>query len=141
MKKANKHVQVGLGAASILMIFVILCMMVLSVLSYTQAAQEDKTAKREERYQRAYHDADMKADILYELLEKNASTYVTWEDLLQIPQIKTLCEDKDIVCTPADNLLHVRVSVNNSQRLIITLEKTTDHIVKKSWKLSSTGGE
>ena len=39
MKKRKQSVQIGLGATSIFMIFVILCMTILSVISYTRATQ------------------------------------------------------------------------------------------------------
>ncbi len=53
MKKRKQSVQIGLGATSIFMIFVILCMTILSVLSYTRASQNEKIAERERLFREA----------------------------------------------------------------------------------------
>ena len=49
MKLEKRGVQIGLGASSIFMIFVVLCMMILSVLSYTRSLQNEKIAQRDRK--------------------------------------------------------------------------------------------
>lgn len=48
MKLEKRGVQIGLGASSIFMIFVVLCMMILSVLSYTRSLQNEKNCTARE---------------------------------------------------------------------------------------------
>ena len=64
MKLEKRGVQIGLGASSIFMIFVVLCMMILSVLSYTRSLQNEKIAQREKLYQEAVAKSDAGAQLL-----------------------------------------------------------------------------
>lgn len=58
MTANKKSVQIGLGICSILMIFVVLCMAVLSLLSYREAQQKYDIAKRQQTYRQAYTESD-----------------------------------------------------------------------------------
>lgn len=140
MKKVRKNVQVGLGASSILMIFVILCMMVLSVLSFSRAQQNEKTALREQMYQQAYHKADTKAQILYELLQKNSPYYSSMQDLIKIKEIEECLHNQAIPYKIDADTLSFELEVNTTQKLKISLHKRADKIEKQSWKLVSIGG-
>ncbi len=52
------------------MIFVVLCMMILSVLSYTRSLQNEKIAQREKLYQEAVAKSDAGAQLLIDELRQ-----------------------------------------------------------------------
>ena len=140
MSKARKNVQVGLGAVSILMIFVILCMMVLSVLSFSRAQQNDKTALRERSFQEAYHKADTQAQILYELLVQYNASYTSMNTLVEVPELEERLHRKGTSYEVKDDRLHVYIHVNETQQLKLQFCKSVAGIEKTEWKLVSTGG-
>ncbi|MGX8851708.1 hypothetical protein [Amedibacillus sp. YH-ame10] len=141
MKKTKRNVQIGLGASSILMIFVVLCMMILSVLAYNQAKQNYDIAKREAVYEEAYRKADTKASILYEVL----NTYVKEDGLLD----KTLArldvqeqfQSEDVQYELQNQTISIHIKVNAQQSLQVVLEQVGDEVISNSWKLISTGGQ
>lgn len=141
MKKARKNVQIGLGAASILMIFVILCMMILSVLAYANAKQNERIAQREVNYKESYYKADCKAEIIFALFQEKQTNGSTMETLLEQPQILQALQDEGIRYTIKGATLQLFVHVNDQQELQVILEKTDIGILKKSWKLVATGGQ
>lgn len=68
MKK--KSISIGIGVMSLLMIFIILCMVVLAVLSYQNAQQSEALALREKETLTQYYTSQKKATLLYaEILE------------------------------------------------------------------------
>lgn len=85
MRNEKRGIQIGLGASSIFMIFVVLCMMILSVLSYTRALQNEKIAQREKLYQEAYARSDTGAQLLVNEMRQHADLRL--EQLLKLEQV------------------------------------------------------
>lgn len=141
MKKHKRSVQIGLGVSSILMIFVILCMMILSTLSYTRALQNEKIAQREKAYQEAYYKADEQASIIYETLKQRSTKENTLEDIVTSEDIQKLYKEANVTYQSEKNKLYMKLHVYEHQYLSIVLEKQNQDIIKKQWKLVSTGGE
>lgn len=136
MNKRKHTVQIGLGASSILMIFVVLCMMILSVLAYNHAAQNESIAKREVAYEEAYQKANTKGEILYEVLKQESQQKTTWQELVT----HDLLQDKAISYIIQEQRITIKVEVNQQQYLQIVLQKDGSQISKQEWKLVSTGG-
>ncbi|MEG0329332.1 MAG: hypothetical protein RSC10_03520 [Longicatena sp.] len=140
MHKKRRGVQIGLGASSILMIFVVLCMMILSVLSFTNALQSEKIAIREKTYQEDYYKANTKAETIYELLLKYDSGNRPFSQIVQERDIQTMMDKEHIQYQIKEAQMTLEVAVNTQQKLVIELLKTPEGIQKKSWKLNSLGG-
>lgn len=77
--KKNKVYNLGIGTTSILIIFIVVCLTILSVLSYMVTNTDYKVTNTKKEYNMMYHEADSKAidkmaqidDVLYKIASKN----------------------------------------------------------------------
>lgn len=141
MKKTKRNVQIGLGASSILMIFVVLCMMILSVLAYNQAKQNYDIAKREAIYEEAYRKADTKASILYEVLNTYVKEDGSLDKTLARLNVQEQFQSEDVQYELQNQTISIHIKVNAQQSLQVVLEQVGDEVISNSWKLISTGGQ
>ncbi|MEG0275256.1 MAG: hypothetical protein RR690_09005 [Longicatena sp.] len=141
MKKTKRNVQIGLGASSILMIFVVLCMMILSVLAYNQAKQNYDIAKREAVYEEAYRKADTKASILYEVLNTYVKEDGSLDKTLARLDVQEQFQSGDVQYELQNQTISIHIKVNAQQSLQVVLEQVGNEVISNSWKLISTGGQ
>ncbi|MGX8834629.1 hypothetical protein ACWG0P_10475 [Amedibacillus sp. YH-ame6] len=141
MKKTKRNVQIGLGASSILMIFVVLCMMILSVLAYNQAKQNYDIAKREAVYEEAYRKADTKASILYEVLNTYVKEDGSLDKTLARLDVQEQFQSEDVQYELLNQTISIHIKVNAQQSLQVVLEQVGNEVISNSWKLISTGGQ
>lgn len=121
-QEKRKHVQVGLGASSILMIFVVLCMMILSVLSYSKALQKEDIANRSKLVQKAYSEAD--ARLQYVLHEMNHTLPLDSDS-------KKLMDSFHITYEIKDNIITMTYPINAHSSLRAILEAGDTWIIKE----------
>lgn len=121
-QEKRKHVQIGLGASSIMMIFVVLCMMILSVLSYSKALQKEKIADRSKQVQMAYSKAD--ASIQYVLHEMKHNLPID-------DQTKQLFTSFDIQYEIKDDTLILTHVINEHQKLQAIIDTNKQWIIKE----------
>jgi uncharacterized membrane protein YhiD involved in acid resistance len=69
MNRERRGMSIGLGIPTILVIFVCLGMCILSLLTYLEAQQNQKTTNKEIEYVTSYYEADAKAQELIEEIE------------------------------------------------------------------------
>lgn len=128
-KDKRKHVQVGLGASSILMIFVVLCMMILSVLSYSKALQKEEIANQGKQVQKAYTQAD--ATLQYVLHEMHHT--------LPLDEYsKKLLDTHKIIYDIKGNTLTLTYPVSEQRTLRAVIE-TGDTWIIKAYTTTGTG--
>lgn len=139
MKKTKRSVQIGLGASSILMIFVVLCMMILSVLSYNRALQNEAIAQRERQYQEDYYQADTRLELVQEALKTYEDRDMELSAILKQEDIQKVLSGLSV--TRQGNTLQVIAEVNTHQQLIAKFQWKEGKLTINSWKLSSKGGE
>ena len=137
MRNEKRGIQIGLGASSIFMIFVVLCMMILSVLSYTRALQNEKIAQREKLYQEAYARSDTGAQLLVNEMRQHADLRL--EQLLKLEQVEKLLEEyhMETKCTQAELL--VNIPVQEDQQLQLRLQKQNKSLLIRAWKTITKG--
>lgn len=137
MRNEKRGIQIGLGASSIFMIFVVLCMMILSVLSYTRALQNEKIAQREKLYQEAYARSDTGAQLLVNEMRQHADLRL--EQLLKLEQVEKLLEEyhMETKCSQAELL--VNIPVQEEQQLQLRLQKQNKRLLIKAWKTITKG--
>lgn len=137
MRNEKRGIQIGLGASSIFMIFVVLCMMILSVLSYTRALQNEKIAQREKLYQEAYARSDTGAQLLVNEMRQHADLRL--EQLLKLEQVEKLLEEyhMETKCSQAELL--VNIPVQEEQQLQLRLQKQNKSLLIKAWKTITKG--
>lgn len=117
MKKSKKSIQIGLGITSILMIFVVLCMMVLSLLSYREAIQKEDVTKRQLQFQQAYLAADARMQyVLHEL------QFIETDGPLQNAEgVDALLSEEGITLQVEGNRYTFSTSVNEQQVLFVAV--------------------
>ncbi|EFP61666.1 hypothetical protein DWW36_15050 [Erysipelotrichaceae bacterium AF15-26LB] len=137
MRNEKRGIQIGLGASSIFMIFVVLCMMILSVLSYTRALQNEKIAQREKLYQEAYARSDTGAQLLVNEMRQHADLRL--EQLLKLEQVEKLLEEyhMETKCSQAELL--VNIPVQEDQQLQLRLQKQNKSLLIRAWKTITKG--
>lgn len=123
-KERKRGMQIGLGASSILMIFVVLCMMILCVLSYSRAAQSEKIALREKAYQEAYYRSDFAAEEIIDALRKGKDC-------------QKLLDAYAVRITQKGKKQQLVLPVKDKQQLVIVC--SSDYQIIYSWKLTKKG--
>lgn len=137
MRNEKRGIQIGLGASSIFMIFVVLCMMILSVLSYTRALQNEKIAQREKLYQEAYARSDTGAQLLVNEMRQHADLRL--EQLLKLEQVEKLLEEYHMETKWSQAELLVNIPVQEDQQLQLRLQKQNKSLLIKAWKTITKG--
>lgn len=137
MKADKRGVQIGLGASSIFMIFVVLCMMILSVLSYTRALQNEKIAQRERLYQESYARSDEAAQLLVNELKLYPD--ISLRQCLKQDSVQKLMKEYDMETAWQKEELLVSIPVQKEQQLQVRLQKQGKDIHIKAWKTITKG--
>lgn len=137
MRNEKRGIQIGLGASSIFMIFVVLCMMILSVLSYTRALQNEKIAQREKLYQEAYARSDTEAQLLVNEMRQHADLRL--EQLLKLEQVEKLLEEYHMETKWSQAELLVNIPVQEDQQLQLRLQKQNKSLLIRAWKTITKG--
>lgn len=137
MRNEKRGIQIGLGASSIFMIFVVLCMMILSVLSYTRALQNEKIAQREKLYQEAYARSDTGAQLL--VIEMRQHADLRLEQLLKLEQVEKLLEEYHMETKWSQAELLVNIPVQEEQQLQLRLQKQNKSLLIRAWKTITKG--
>ena len=137
MRNEKRGIQIGLGASSIFMIFVVLCMMILSVLSYTRALQNEKIAQREKLYQEAYARSDTGAQLLVNEMRQHADLRL--EQLLKLEHVEKLLEEYHMETKWSQAELLVNIPVQEDQQLQLRLQKQNKSLLIRAWKTITKG--
>jgi len=137
VRNEKRGIQIGLGASSIFMIFVVLCMMILSVLSYTRALQNEKIAQREKLYQEAYARSDTGAQLLVNEMRQHADLRL--EQLLKLEQVEKLLEEYHMETKWSQAELLVNIPVQEDQQLQLRLQKQNKSLLIRAWKTITKG--
>ena len=133
MKEHRKTVRIGIGASSIMMIFVVLCMMILSVLSYHTALQKEHIAERAKQVQKEYSKADaMLQFVIHELFDDS-------KELLPGEKAQALLNEHEITYEVKKDALILTCTINTQQVLEAELVKEQNDIVIKRYEVSTRG--
>lgn len=118
MNKERKHLSLGLGVPTILSVFIILCMCILSVLTYLNASSNVAGFEKEKSSIKAYYEADTKAKLIVNALKEGKA-------------MSEIEEKYDMIFKTKDNTLFYHVIINENQRLSVKLNEQFDVI---EWK-------
>ena len=122
--------MINIGSVSLLMIFIVLCMVTLSALSLSSAAADQNSAERLAAHNTEYYEASAQAEAkLMELksalsgIQEQSADFTDYED-----QVRTACENgtlsDGVSLTESDRclILQFKESVNKQQSLSVKLE-------------------
>ena len=103
MNKNRRTMTIGLGVPTILVIFVVLGMVILSLLTYLKAVQNEKSVEREIEYVTSYYEADIKGKEVIDCIRKGKD----------IPYPYTMEEDSYVFSFEMTNNQELYVKINN----------------------------
>lgn len=129
MKKKKKHTFLNIGTSSILLVFVLLCLVTFAILSIVNANMDYQLSKKNAEHTRAYYQADLKAkqelaeidDILYSEYKSqsfsDAESYYT-HVIKVLSDAGTYTFDRDL----SSPRMYYEVPITENQILNVTLE-------------------
>ena len=122
MKNKQSTLKIGIGTATILMIFVVLCMVILSVLSLKEAQMNVHLVEKEKQYTQAYYEAQAQATMVFNAIQKKDSTPEQWQNISN-----TL--DVDIQYN--DRIIYYSVKINKNKQLVVELARDNTFTITK----------
>ena len=129
--KKNKVYNLGIGTTSLLIIFIVVCLTILSVLSYMVTNTDYKITEIKTEYNSGYHKADSKAiekmaqidEILYKIASKNMKFNGTKAKLM-------MATIDEIEVNYSSNEISYDVPIRNSAYLSVVLKVNIDKEAK-----------
>ncbi len=142
MKKAGRQIMsknktksslgITSGTASIMMIFVVLCITVFSVLSYVQANAQVNLVQRNQEMLNEYYQADLEAVRLRNDIQRALS--VNNNAWFSSPSQAWLDQE---IGEDGTRLLKYEVTINDRQTLSVTLEVVGNSTEVRQWQMGS----
>ncbi len=123
MKNKPSSLKIGIGTATILMIFVVLCMVILSVLSLKEAQMNEALAKKEKDYTYAYYVTQLEANSIYDIVIDNTKT--------NEEKTKEVKEQYKVDVRFEPTQITYTVSINKNKQLYVALQNDNYEIT--SW--------
>ena len=123
---------VGVGSASIILIFAVLCLSVFSLITYVVAGNDKTLVQSESKFVIGYYEADTLAErVLNELLQ--AEIGLTPDSILEV-DIET---DYDI--SLGANVFYYSCPISGEKELFVRVARTYDSYNVLSWQMRDTG--
>lgn len=107
--KDSGSLKIGIGTPTILMIFVVLCMVILSVLSFQEADHNMMLAEKEKNYVTNYYEAKAKANQI--------------ANELQNLSIKDIQEKHDLTIKEDQSSYQYQCSIDKKKEINVVLDK------------------
>ncbi|MEF9920276.1 MAG: hypothetical protein RR945_07550 [Erysipelotrichaceae bacterium] len=121
MNKNKPRVHVGLGVATIFMVFTILCFTILATLSYMSAQSQNDTSIEYDKNMKDYYVADLKANQIEADIYKNLNN------------LEAFCEEKGYDYNKDTKMITYIVKMNRYANLKIELAVENEDLVVKQW--------
>lgn len=146
MEKSRKPV-LGVGTSSILLIFVLLCLITFAVLSLVSARSDYRLSKKNADHVEEYYQAQNKANqVLAHIETVLEEQYSTWGDTDRYAEeVRRVLEGTEYGITfPSQREISYQIPAGDSDELLVTLllpENLTEgdsYCQIKSWKLVNT---
>ncbi|MEF9962591.1 MAG: hypothetical protein RR863_06755 [Erysipelotrichaceae bacterium] len=122
MNRNKPRVHVGLGIATIFMVFTILCFTILATLSYMSAQSQNNSSLKYEKNMQEYYQGDLKANQQLKEIKQN----------MQI--LEAFCEEKDYDYNKDLNEIKYQVKLNHYTDLRVKLFVKDQKLVIREWK-------
>lgn len=145
MEKSRKPI-LGVGTSSILLIFVLLCMITFAVLSLVSARSDYRLSQKNAEHIQDYYQAENKANEILltidQCLEEQYTLYGNTEEYLQ--HVKSALEDTEAVTFTSEQELEFHVPAGTKQELYAALllpqepKEGDSYYQIKSWKIINT---
>ena len=142
----NKHqLPIGIGISSILLIFVILCLLTFAVLSLVSANADYKLVKKYSAHTHEVYEAENSANELMDKIDSILkSTYQSSDSSDYLKQVQQNLTSLDGISFPSKDQIAYEIKVNEHQILQVVLllnseiKKGDSFYQIETWKLTGT---
>lgn len=125
MKNKTSTLKIGIGTPTILMIFVVLCMVILCVLSFMEANTNANMSEKEAIYTQNYYKAKTQAELIH-----NA--------LISEKEISTINNQYQVEIKETDTELEYYVTIDEKKQLHVVIDRN-DFSVIHMWNVETKG--
>lgn len=125
MKNKTSTLKIGIGTPTILMIFVVLCMVILCVLSFMEANTNANMSEKEAIYTQNYYKAKTQAELIH-----NA--------LISEKEISTINNQYQVEIKETDTELEYYVTIDEKKQLHVVIDRN-DLSVIHMWNVETKG--
>lgn len=161
MKDKQQSYFVNIGSSSLLVIFLILCLVTFAILSLSSAKSDYSFSQRLAQHRQAYYEANANAEEVVDQIDNTLSELAEEVDLFGLSSFDGLdnyfsavnsalngCQinDTTVNCDFSGNelLISFQVPAGDSQALTVTLQVTdcreqATYYVVKAWQIINTG--
>ena len=120
MKNKQSSLKIGVGTITILMVFVVLCMVILSILSYKEAQMNHNLSEKEKAYTVQYYNGQRDADLIQLKMIEEQEKGSSWDDIIAMIQkdfgVNVKIVDTNIVYNAIiDEKKHIHVELKQSE--------------------------
>ncbi|MEG2411004.1 MAG: hypothetical protein RSA96_08730, partial [Erysipelotrichaceae bacterium] len=116
------RVHVGLGIATIFMVFTILCFTILATLSYMSAQNQNNSSLKYEKNMQEYYQSDLKANQQLKEIKQNMHI------------LEAFCREKSYDYNKGTNEVTYQVKMNQTMDLRVKVLVKDQELVIKEWK-------
>lgn len=125
MKNKTSTLKIGIGTPTILMIFVVLCMVILCVLSFMEANTNTNMSEKEANYTQNYYKAKTQAELIYHAL-------------ISEEEISTINNQYQVEIQETDTELEYYVTIDEKKQLHVVIDRN-DLSVIHMWNVETKG--
>lgn len=138
MNKNKQNIQIGLGIPSIFMIFMILCLAIITTLAFTRSQQNLRIAQQERKYIQDYYQADALGEYLVDKIQEAKGTIY---DKMKDSLIQEVLLNNSVQYVVNDQEVSLKLKINETQRLEIILRvQASGQLEIRTWELKSMQG-
>lgn len=130
------------GTASIVLIFVLLCLLTFSVLSIVSAKADLNLSTKSANRTSEYYEAENKANDILQIISESLSKYAGSSSFLT--EVRTDLEGKDGITFSSGDSLEYHVTINENQELFVSLQLFSEpgedgsYYQIEAWKVENT---
>lgn len=125
MKNKSSTLKIGIGTPTILMIFVVLCMVILCVLSFMEANTNANMSEKEVAYTQNYYKATTQAELIHHAIMKQTDN-------------STIRNLYDVEIQEIDTQLEYYVTIDEKKQLHVVIDKN-DLSMIHMWNVETKG--
>ncbi len=129
----NRPAGIGTGYLSLMMIFVVLCLAMLSALSLSASVSEQKYSSRSAEYTKAYYSADSAAKRTLAEIYSIAGGYDDYSDFMLISELEEL-ENVAVKDVPDGTVMSWTTPINERQKIYSEVKITGNRIEVTRWQ-------
>ena len=132
-KNNSRPAGIGTGYLSLMMIFVVLCLMILAALSFSAAESERKYSEKSAAYTKAYYDADTRAKHTLAKVAEAVSDYTDYSDFMLLGELDAI-DGISYECYPDRIDINWLTAINDRQSIYSAVSISDNGTAVTQWR-------